>query len=105
MQRDVSILSLSHSLHPMQLNSLISEITQRTGISEDQAKSAVAMVMNSLKSNMPDELASQMDRVLTGAGFSYQEVLADKLDEFKDLAEGKLKDLQRGAQGLIDKIL
>lgn len=88
----------------MELKQLISEITQRTGISEDQAKSAVALVMTSLKSNLPDELAAQMDRVLTGAGFSYQEVLADKLDEVKDLATAKLNELKRGAQGLMDKL-
>ncbi len=88
----------------MQLHQLISEITQRTGITEDQAKSAVALAMTSLKSNLPDELAGQMDRVLTGSGFSYHEVLADKLDEVKDLATTKLNELKKGAQGLIDKL-
>jgi hypothetical protein len=90
---------------PLHLNELITEITKRTGISEDQAKSTIAMVMDSLKTNLPDELAEQMDRVLTGSAFSYQEVLADKLADAKAIAEAKLKQVQKGAQGLIDKIL
>jgi hypothetical protein len=90
---------------PLHLNELIAEITKRTGISEDQAKSTIAMVMDSLKTNLPDELAEQMDRVLTGSSFSYQEVLADKLADAKAIAEAKLKQVQKGAQGLIDKIL
>jgi len=42
--------------------------TEKTGISEDQARSAVNTVAGFLKEKLPAPLAGQIDNVLSGAG-------------------------------------
>jgi len=42
--------------------------TEKTGISEDQARSAVNMVVGFLKERLPGPLAGQVDNVLSGGG-------------------------------------
>jgi|WetSurMetagenome_2_1015567.scaffolds.fasta_scaffold1056451_1 hypothetical protein len=48
------------------MNELIKQISQRTGISEDQAKQAVTMVVDFLKQHLPAPVAQQLDAVLSG---------------------------------------
>ena len=43
-------------------------ITEKTGISEDQARSAVNTVSGFLKEKLPEPIAGQIDNVLSGAG-------------------------------------
>ncbi len=50
------------------MNELIKSITQKTGISEDQAKQAVAQVLEFLKQKLPAPIAGQIDAVLAGGG-------------------------------------
>lgn len=50
------------------MDELIKRITEKTGISEDQARSAVNMVAGFLKEKLPAPLAGQVDNVLGGAG-------------------------------------
>jgi len=50
------------------MDELIKRITEKTGISEDQARSAVNMVAGFLKERLPAPLAGQIDNVLSGAG-------------------------------------
>ena len=50
------------------MEELIKRITEKTGISEDQARSAVNTVSSFLKEKLPAPLAGQVDNVLSGAG-------------------------------------
>jgi hypothetical protein len=51
-----------------EMDELIKRITEKTGISEDQARSAVNMVSGFLKEKLPAPIAGQVDNVLSGAG-------------------------------------
>ena len=48
------------------MEELINQITQQTGISNDQAHQAVQVVANFLKTNLPAPIASQVDSALSG---------------------------------------
>ena len=50
------------------MDELIKRITEKTGISEDQARSAVTTVAGFLKEKLPAPVAGQVDNVLSGAG-------------------------------------
>ena len=50
------------------MDELIKRITEKTGISEDQARSAVNTVAGFLQEKLPAPLAGQVDNVLSGAG-------------------------------------
>lgn len=50
------------------MDELIKRITEKTGISEDQARSAVNTVAGFLKEKLPAPLAGQVDNVLSGTG-------------------------------------
>jgi hypothetical protein len=50
------------------MDELIKRITEKTGISEDQARTAVTTVSGFLKEKLPSPLAGQIDNVLSGAG-------------------------------------
>src|SRR4026207_732058 len=50
------------------MDELIKRITEKTGISEDQARSAVNTVSAFLKEKLPAPLAGQVDNALSGAG-------------------------------------
>lgn len=59
------------------MDELIKRITEKTGISEDQARSAVTTVTGFLKEKLPAPIAGQIDNVLSGAGGA----VTDKLGE------------------------
>jgi hypothetical protein len=50
------------------MEELIKQISEKTGLSADQAKSAVEMVVNYLKTKLPAPLASHLDGILAGGG-------------------------------------
>ena len=50
------------------MEELVKRITEKTGISEEQARSAVNTVSGFLKEKLPAPLAGQVDNVLSGAG-------------------------------------
>lgn len=50
------------------MDELVKRITEKTGISEDQARSAVNTVTGFLKEKLPAPIAGQIDNVLSGAG-------------------------------------
>ena len=50
------------------MDELIKRITEKTGISEEQARSAVNTVSGFLKEKLPSPIAGQVDNVLSGAG-------------------------------------
>jgi len=47
---------------------LIKGITEKTGISEEQARSAITTVSGFLKEKLPAPIAGQVDNILSGAG-------------------------------------
>ena len=49
------------------MDELIAQITQRTGISAEQARQAVQVVADYVKTKLPAPLASQVDAALGGA--------------------------------------
>ena len=49
------------------MEELIKQITAKTGISEDQAKSAVTTVIGFLKEKLPAPIAGQIDNVIGGS--------------------------------------
>jgi hypothetical protein len=49
------------------MDELINQITSRTGIPEEQAKQAADVVLEFVKSKLPEPIASQVDGLL-GAG-------------------------------------
>jgi hypothetical protein len=50
------------------MDELIKLITQKTGISADQARQAVTVVVDFLKKKLPAPIAAQIDGVLKGGG-------------------------------------
>jgi hypothetical protein len=50
------------------MDELIKLITKKTGISEDQARQAVNMVVDFLKKKLPAPIAGQIDGILSGGG-------------------------------------
>ncbi len=50
------------------MEELIKQVTERTGISHEQAQTAVATVLGFLKTRLPEPIAGQLDGVVGGAG-------------------------------------
>ena len=48
------------------MDQLISQITQKTGISQQQANDAVQMVVSFIKGKLPPEMATQLDALMAG---------------------------------------
>jgi len=64
------------------MDELINQISSRTGISEDQARQAVGMVVDFAKTQLPEPLASQMEMML---GISSGGGIADQLGNLGNL--------------------
>ena len=63
------------------MDELIKQVSQRSGISEDKARTAVNTVVGFLKDRLPDSIAGQVDNVLgssAGALGSAGDAIADK---------------------------
>jgi hypothetical protein len=69
------------------MQELIKMITQKVGISESQAKSAVDTVVSFLKDKMPGGIGSQVESFINGSGSSVGSVV----DGLKEKAGGFLK--------------
>ncbi len=52
------------------MDELANLVAKKTGISQDQAKQAVTVVVDFLKKKLPAPLAGQIDAVLAGGGVS-----------------------------------
>lgn len=50
------------------MEDLIRQVAERTGISTEQAQTAVVTVLGFVKGRLPEPLASQLDGFLGGAG-------------------------------------
>ena len=52
------------------MDELAKLISEKVGISEEQAKAAIEMVLNHLKERLPGPIASQIDGVVSGGGLA-----------------------------------
>ncbi|MCA1632948.1 MAG: DUF2267 domain-containing protein [Acidobacteria bacterium] len=50
------------------MDELIKQVTEKAGISEAQARSAVETVMGFIKDRLPEPIAGQVDTLIGGAG-------------------------------------
>lgn len=50
------------------MDELVRMVAERTGISEDQARTAVTTVVGFIKDRLPEPIASQVDGVISGQG-------------------------------------
>ena len=50
------------------MEKIVKLVTEKAGISEQQAQTAVTTVISFLKDRMPEPLAAQVDKYLTGDG-------------------------------------
>ncbi len=60
------------------MQQLINQVTQRTGIPEDQARAAVDTVVGYLKQHLPAPIASQLDSAVSGEAGQGAGGLAEK---------------------------
>jgi hypothetical protein len=75
------------------VDELINLVVQKTGISQDDARKAVEVIVNALKSKLPAPLASHLDSFIsggTGGGVSALE------NEAGEMLKGKLGGLFGG---------
>ncbi|MFO7741175.1 MAG: hypothetical protein R6X31_02570 [Anaerolineae bacterium] len=48
------------------MDELVKRVSEKTGLSEDQAKTAVETVLSYLKENLPAPIAEQVEKALSG---------------------------------------
>ena len=48
------------------MDELVQQLTSRVGLSEDQARQAVELVLNQLKQHLPGPIGQQLDGLLSG---------------------------------------
>jgi hypothetical protein len=77
------------------MEELIKLVSQKTGIPEATAKTAVETVIDFLKDRLPEPLAGQVENLLKGGD------AGDMLENLGDL--GDLGDLAKGLGGLFGK--
>lgn len=70
------------------MDDLIKQVSNRTGLSEDKAKTAVETVINFLKDKLPAPIAGQIDGALSGAGGTMASGGGAVMDKAGDLLGG-----------------
>ncbi len=94
---------------------VIQEISNKTGISQDQARLAFIASLEFIKGKLPVSVGSQLTGLIEGQEFDFNHVLKeqannlkdkaqDKFEDLKEDAKEKLDDLKEGAKGLMDKL-
>ena len=78
------------------MEKLINEVSQKAGITPEQAKTAIITVADSLKSKMPHYLHAQIDNLVNGGTLSSS--VKNKFDELKDDLEDAAKNLGKKAE-------
>ncbi len=89
---------LFHTLKIKTMEELIKSISEKTGISADQAKTALNTVLGALKDKIPASLGGQLEDLLAGKELNIssiiKEVSSDKMGDMKEAASEKLDDLK-----------
>ena len=90
------------------MEDIINLITSRTGISAAQAQTSIEIVLEQLKNKMPNTVTTQVQNVLAGKEFDFNQILKDeahlKFENIKDVASEKMEDLKDGAKDFMDKL-
>jgi hypothetical protein len=71
------------------MDELIKQVAEKTGISEDQARTAVSTVINFLKDRLPAPIAGQLDNFIGGSATAAGAATDGATDTIGDIA-GKL---------------
>jgi len=77
------------------MDELTNLVVQKTGISQDDARKAVEVIVNALKSKLPGPIASHLDSFISG-GMSGG--LSTLTGEAGEMLKGKLGSLFGGAK-------
>lgn len=77
------------------MDELINLVVQKTGISQDDARKAVEVIVNELKSRLPGPIASHLDSFISGGLSGGTSTLADEATE---MLKGKLGGLFGGSK-------
>jgi hypothetical protein len=77
------------------MDELINLVVQKTGISQDDARKAVEVVLNTLKSKLPGPIASHLDSFTSGGVSDGMNTMAGEAGE---MLKGKLGSLFGGGQ-------
>jgi ribosomal protein L7/L12 len=56
------------------MDELVKLVSEKTGISEEQARQAVETVIGYLKDNLPEPIAGQIDKALSGDGVDVEDL-------------------------------
>jgi uncharacterized protein (DUF2267 family) len=75
------------------MDELINLVVQRTGISQEDARKAVEVVIDTLKSKLPGPIASHLDSFLSGGLSGGVDTLAEEAGE---LLKGRLGTILGG---------
>jgi len=75
------------------MDELVNLVVQKTGISQEDARKAVEVVVNTLKSRLPGPIASHVDSFISGGTSSGMNALAGEATE---MLKGKLGGLFGG---------
>lgn len=75
------------------MDELINLVVQKTGISQEDARKAVEVIVNTLKSKLPGPIASHLDSFISGGLSGGASTLADEAGE---MLKGKLGSLFGG---------
>jgi hypothetical protein len=91
------------------MQELIKQISEKSGITLDQARVAAEFVKSYLTSKLPESLHAPLTSALNGVKVpdTFEDkfdVLKDRASELKDQASDKLKGLGTDAKGLFEKI-
>jgi uncharacterized protein YjbJ (UPF0337 family) len=86
------------------MENIIKLVTEKTGLSNEQAKSAVETVLGLVKDKLPASVGSQVDALLEGKEFDYNAVLKGQLENLKGEASEKFEDLKGDAAEKIEDL-
>jgi hypothetical protein len=84
---------LDSANHKILMEELVSLVVQKTGISQEDARKSVEVVVNTLKSRLPGLVASHVDSFLTGGMTGGVNTIAGEATE---MLKGKLGGLFGG---------
>lgn len=71
-----------------QMDDLVAQLTKQAGLSEVVAKQVIQMVIDFIKSKLPEPIAKQLDGWIAGAGAGKMEAMGSIMKGIGDLFGG-----------------
>jgi len=84
------------------MEALIKEVSERTGITPDQAKNAVMIVSDKLKTKFPHAMHDEFDAVLNGGNFG--DAFKNKMKDTGVKAEDMAKTFAKKADEMFTEV-